>query len=167
MDIPPPRGPGRAAFPMPHHRRPEPGYSDKKERHEHPPPVRVGLANGKPRRPRVRLRVLLCLPLGFRGLRVRSVLLAAYLTGWAARRGPGFTNREPGPFPRSLPPNPAGAFQRTGLSSDYAACVTGFAWMTSWQGWQTTSVLRRLLAMRAAHAGWPGPGVPSRASLAT
>jgi len=31
-------------------------------------------------------------------------------TGWAARRGPGFTNPESGPFPRSLPPNPAGTF---------------------------------------------------------
>jgi hypothetical protein len=29
--------------------------------------------------------------------------------------------------------------------------------MTSWQGWQTTRVLRRFLAIRAAHAGWPGP----------
>ena len=96
-----------------------------------------------------------------------SVVSSAYLTGWAARRGPGFMNPEPGPFPRSLPPNPAGAFQRTGLSSDYAVCVTGFAWMTSWQGWQTTRVLRRFLVMRAAHAGWPGPGAPSRASLAT
>jgi len=28
-------------------------------------------------------------------------------------------------------------------------------------------VLRRFLAMRAAHAGWPGPAVPSWASLAT
>ena len=27
-------------------------------------------------------------------------------------------------------------------------------------------VLRRILAMRAAHAGWPGPGLPSRASAA-
>ena len=78
-------------------------------------------------------------------------LLSAYLTGWAARRGPGFTNLEPGPFPRSLPPNPAGAFQRTGLSSDYAACVTGFAWMTSWQGWQTT----RGLAPLPGHEGRP------------
>src|SRR6266849_3702174 len=34
--------------------------------------------------------------------------------GWAARRGPG----EPGPFPGSLPPNPACGFHRTGLSSD-------------------------------------------------
>ena len=38
--------------------------------------------------------------------------------GWAARRGPGFTNREAGPFPRSLPPNPAGTFRCTGLSGD-------------------------------------------------
>jgi reverse transcriptase-like protein len=36
------------------------------------------------------------------------------LVGWAARRGPG----EPRPFPGSLPPNPAGGFHRTGLSSD-------------------------------------------------
>jgi len=43
----------------------------------------------------------------------------------------------------------------------------GVAWMVSWQGWQTTRVLRRFLAMRAAHGGWPGPDVPSRASLAT
>jgi hypothetical protein len=35
-----------------------------------------------------------------------------------------------GPFPGSLPPNPAGAFERTGLSGDYAVCVTGVAWMT-------------------------------------
>jgi hypothetical protein len=34
-------------------------------------------------------------------------------------------------------------------------------------GLQTTKVLRRLLAMAAAHAGGPGPDVPSRASLAT
>ncbi len=52
-------------------------------------------------------------------------------TGWAARRGPECTNRELGPFPRSLPPNPAGTFQRTRLSSDYAAFATGVAWMTS------------------------------------
>ena len=52
-------------------------------------------------------------------------------TGWAARRGPECTDRELGPFPRSLPPNPAGTFQRTRLSSDYAAFATGVAWMTS------------------------------------
>ena len=51
------------------------------------------------------------------------------VTGWAARRGPGFKNPEPGPFPRSLPPNPAGTFQCTGLSSDCAAFATGLAWM--------------------------------------
>ncbi len=28
----------------------------------------------------------------------------AKVTGWAARRGPGCRNPEPGPFPRSLPP---------------------------------------------------------------
>jgi hypothetical protein len=27
-------------------------------------------------------------------------------------------------------------------------------WMASWQGWQTTRVLRRFLAMTAFHAGW-------------
>ena len=40
-------------------------------------------------------------------------------------------------------------------------CATGFAWIQSWHGAQTMSVLRRILAMRAAHAGWPGPGFPS------
>src|SRR5207245_4004969 len=72
-----------------------------------------------------------------------------------------------GPFPRGLPPNPAGAFRRTGLSSGYAACATGGAWMWSWHWAQTTSVLRRIFAMSAAHAGWPGPGLPGSASLAT
>ena len=52
-------------------------------------------------------------------------------TGWAARRGSGFTVGELRPFPRSLPPNPPGGFHRNGLSSNYAACVTGVAWMTS------------------------------------
>jgi hypothetical protein len=51
------------------------------------------------------------------------------VTGWAARRGPGFKNPELGPFPRSLPPNPAGTFQCTGLSRDRAAFATGLAWM--------------------------------------
>ena len=85
--------------------------------------------------------------------------------GCAARSG--FTVGELRPFPHSLPPNPPGGFHRNGLSSDYAACVTGVAWMTSWQVRQTTRVFRRIFAMRAAHAGWPGPGWPSRASLAT
>src|SRR5260370_29479164 len=38
--------------------------------------------------------------------------------GWAARRGPVFMLDEPGPFPGSLPPNPACGFYRTGLSGD-------------------------------------------------
>ena len=29
------------------------------------------------------------------------------------------------------------------------------------------SVLRRIFAMRAAHAGWPGPGFPSSLRLVT
>ena len=29
-----------------------------------------------------------------------------------------------GPFPRSLPPNPAGTFRCTGLSGDYAVALT-------------------------------------------
>ena len=32
---------------------------------------------------------------------------------------------------------------------------------------QTMRVLRRIFAMRAAHAGWPGPGFPSSLSPAT
>src|SRR5664279_1508005 len=39
--------------------------------------------------------------------------------------------------------------------------------MTSWQAAQTTRVLRRLVAMSAAHAGWPDPGSPRLASLRT
>jgi hypothetical protein len=42
---------------------------------------------------------------------------------------------------------------RTGLSSDYAVCVTGFAWMCSWQGAHTMSVLRRFFAMSADRTG--------------
>ena len=49
----------------------------------------------------------------------------------------------------------------------YAAMVTGLAWMASWQGWQTTRVLRRFLAMRAAHAGWFGPAAPRLVSFLT
>ena len=41
----------------------------------------------------------------------------------------------------------------------YAVFATGFAWMWSWQEAQTMSVLRRIFAMRDAHAGlarsWP------------
>jgi hypothetical protein len=50
----------------------------------------------------------------------------------------------------------------------YAAVAAGCPWwMTSWQGWQTTRVLRRFLAMSAAQMGWSGPGVPRLASLRT
>src|ERR1039457_3514868 len=52
---------------------------------------------------------------GFPGLQIGRTLPRV---GWAARRGPVFTLGEPGPFPGSLPPNPACAFQRTGLSRD-------------------------------------------------
>jgi hypothetical protein len=31
------------------------------------------------------------------------------------------------------------------------------AWIQSWHGAQTMSVLRRIRAMRTAHVGWPGP----------
>ena len=58
-------------------------------------------------------------------------------------------------------------FRVCGSPMIYAAVVTGLAWMASWQGWQTTRVLRRFLAMRAAHAGWFGPAAPRLASLLT
>jgi len=45
------------------------------------------------------------------------------------------------------------AFQAPGSPAIYAACATGFAWIQSWHGAQTMSVLRRFFAMRAAHAG--------------
>src|ERR1022692_704557 len=41
-------------------------------------------------------------------------------TGWAARRG---ARLVAGPFPRGLPPNHAGAFQRTWLSGDLRLAV--------------------------------------------
>src|ERR1017187_3026780 len=47
--------------------------------------------------------------------------------GSAARRGPGFTLGEPGPFPGSLPPNPACTFQCTGLSRDLCRVRDGAA----------------------------------------
>src|SRR4026208_1299991 len=47
----------------------------------------------------------------------------------------------------------------------YAAVVAGWVWMTAWQAAQTTRVLRRLVAMSAAHGGWPDPGSPRLASL--
>ena len=61
-------------------------------------------------------------------------------------------------FADGLPPNPACLFRAPGSPAIYAACATGFAWMYSWHAAQTMRVLRRILAMSAAHAGWPGPG---------
>ena len=46
--------------------------------------------------------------------------------GSTARRGPGFTLGESGPFPGSLPPNPACAVKRTRLSSDLCRVRDGF-----------------------------------------
>src|SRR5215469_2842497 len=53
-----------------------------------------------------------------------------------------------------------------GSPAIYAASATGVAWMCSWHGAQTMSVLRRIRAIRAAHAGLPGPGLPRSASAA-
>jgi integrase len=59
-------------------------------------------------------------------------------------------------------------FGARGSPVTYAAVAAGCPWwMTSWQGWQTTRVLRRFLAMSAAQMGWSGPGVPRLASLRT
>lgn len=70
--------------------------------------------------------------------------------------------REPGPSPGGLPRNPAcGRLGAPGSPAIYAACAAGFAWIQSWQAAQTMSVLRRILAMRTAHAGCPGSGSPS------
>jgi hypothetical protein len=67
------------------------------------------------------------------------------------------------------PPSEPGVhrFNAPGSPAIYAACAIGLAWIQSWQGAQTMRVLRRILAMRAAHAGWPGPGLPSCLSAAT
>ena len=58
-------------------------------------------------------------------------------------------------------------FRASGFLAIYAACATGFAWIQSWHGAQTMSVLRRIFAMSAAHAGWPGPDSPRCLRLAT
>ena len=72
-----------------------------------------------------------------------------------------------GPSRAASPPNRRAPFGAPGSPVVYAAFATGFTWMWSWQSAQTVSVLRFILAMRAAHAGWPGPGLPSRAREAT
>src|SRR6266536_2670123 len=58
-------------------------------------------------------------------------------------------------------------FSALSFPAIYVACATGAAWMYSWQLAQTMSVLRRIFAMSAAHAGWPGPGFPSSLRRAT
>jgi hypothetical protein len=59
------------------------------------------------------------------------------------------------PFSSAPLPNPACDFHRTGLSSDYSLNVaTGCpGWMPAWHARQTTSVLRRRLAMMLIHWG--------------
>jgi len=67
------------------------------------------------------------------------------------------------------PPSKPGVrpFGAPGFPAIYAACVTGVAWMWSWQVAQMMSVLRRILAMSSAHAGCPGPFFPRCLSAAT
>ena len=70
-------------------------------------------------------------------------------------------------FPGQPPSEPGvHRFGAPGSPAIYAACATGFAWIQSWHGAQTMSVLRRIFVMRAAHAGCPGSGFPRSASLA-
>ena len=73
-----------------------------------------------PDRARVALGAVLIVPQQVRQacLVPGDVLPPGMEVGWAARRGPVFMLDEPGPFPGSLPPNPACGFHRTGLSSD-------------------------------------------------
>lgn len=48
------------------------------------------------------------------------------------------------------------SFDARGSPVIYAVWAVGCPlWIASWQGWQTTRVLRRVLNMSAAHAGWP------------
>ena len=49
---------------------------------------------------------------------------------------------------------PFGARSSPVIYAVFAAAVSP-SWITSWQGWQTTRVLRRFLSMSAAHGGWP------------
>ena len=65
-------------------------------------------------------------PLRRRVYRTMTAGRAGGAVGSAARRGPVFTLGEPGPFPGSLPPNPACAFKRTRLSSDLCRVRDGF-----------------------------------------
>ena len=69
--------------------------------------------------------------------------------------------------PRPEPDVPA--FRASRLSGDYPANAAAGcrAWMVSWQGGQATRVLRRILAILAAHAGCGRPWVTRSASLRT
>src|SRR5713226_2259326 len=58
-------------------------------------------------------------------------------------------------------------FSARGSLVTYAVFRAGCPWMTSWQDGQTVRVLRRICAIFAAQAGWPGPGSPRLASLRT
>ena len=84
-------------------------------------------------------------------------------TGWAARRGPAVAGLFRAAFLRTQ----RAPLDALGSPVTYAVFATGFAWMWSWQEAQTMSVLRRFFAMRDAHAGWPGPGLPKLVSPAT
>ena len=68
---------------------------------------------------------------------------------------------KPGLFRAASLQTQRAAFTALSFPAIYAASATGVAWMCSWHAAQTMSVLRRIFAMRAAHAGWPGPGFPS------
>ena len=100
------------------------------------------------------------------------------LAGGCASRWPGIAGRkaEQGRLPGEVPcscwmnlglfraaslQTGRARFRASGFPAIYAACATGFAWIQSWHAAQTTRVLRRVFAMSAAHAGWPGPGSPS------
>lgn len=72
-----------------------------------------------------------------------------------------FTDGEPGLFRTASLQTQHAPFSALGSPAIYAAFATGFAWIQSWHAAQTTSVLRRIFAMRSAHAGWPDPGSPS------
>ena len=85
--------------------------------------------------------------------------------GWGARRGSAFTSGELGPFRTASLRTRLRSFTAPGSPASYAACATGFAWMCSWHGAQTTSARRPAPGARAGRAGpgqrrLPGPGPP-------
>jgi hypothetical protein len=62
---------------------------------------------------------------------------------------------------------PGHAISARGSPATYAVFRAGCPRMTSWQDGQTVRVLRRICAIFAAQAGWPGPGSPRLASFRT